>query len=225
MHGHSTSLFRSLFRFSLPLLSAGLIFTGVFLVSRHYLNRMNDPELIEFSDQGLASCEKMYYFPVHPPHLCSYSSQHHDYPATDIFAPEGTTAVAVTSGVIDELNRKDSWNEFVDDPATRGGLFISIIGDDQVRYYSSHLSELIAGLDPGMRVHAGQVIGYVGRTGNARGTPPHLHFGLSAPSGGWEKRRGEYSPFPYLNLWKDGHSVTPRHPDDSVSESSVSGSR
>ena len=57
---------------------------------------------------------RAYYFPVQPPEVAAYSGYHHDYPATDIFAPTGSTFVAVTDGVIDELRTDDPW-----DPAVR----------------------------------------------------------------------------------------------------------
>jgi murein DD-endopeptidase MepM/ murein hydrolase activator NlpD len=65
-----------------------------------------------------------------------------------------------------------------------------------------------------MRVTAGRVLGFVGHTGNARSTPPHLHFGISRPSfpEDWHLRRGQVDPFPFLVAWQDGHNVTPPLP-------------
>ncbi len=152
-----------------------------------------------------------YYFPVQPPEAADYGPDHHDYPATDIFAPEGSTLVAVTDGAIDEVSRTDVWDPDVNDPSTRGGLYVSIIGDDGVRYYYSHLLAVAPRLEAGSRVRAGQVIGAVGRTGNAAATPPHVHFGISPPTfpGDWEVRRGVAPPFDLLRAWNAGEDVTP----------------
>jgi len=152
---------------------------------------------------------RRYYFPVQPPEVASYRDEHHDYPATDIFAPAGTTVVAVTDGVVHEVSRDDTWDPEVDDGATRGGRFVTILGDDGVRYHASHLASVDALMEPGVRVRAGQVIGTVGATGNAN--RPHLHFGISRPGGpgDWETRRGEVWPYQYLQAWAGGEAITP----------------
>lgn len=152
-----------------------------------------------------------YAFPIKPPEVAGYAREHHTYPATDIFTPHRAVFVAVTDGVIDELGREDVWDPVINDPANRSGLYVSIIGDDGVRYYGSHLDEVVEGLEAGDRVAAGQTIGYVGRTGNARTTPYHVHFGISYPTfpGDWEIRRGVIWPWPYLDAWKRGENLTP----------------
>lgn len=81
-----------------------------------------------------------YTFPMSPASVARYGRSHHDYPATDIFAPCGTPAVAVTGGVIQEVIRTDEWSSANDNPAIRGGLSYSMVGDDGVRYYGSHLA-------------------------------------------------------------------------------------
>lgn len=138
-------------------------------------------------------------------------NEHHDYPATDIFAPLGSAIVAVTDGVIDEVSREDHWDPAVNDGANRGGLYVSLIGDDGVRYYTSHFSAVEPGIEPGVRVHAGQLLGYVGRSGNACTTPYHVHFGISHPTfpGDWEVRRGEIWPYEYLKAWENGVHMIP----------------
>jgi murein DD-endopeptidase MepM/ murein hydrolase activator NlpD len=151
-----------------------------------------------------------YVFPVQPPEVASYGRYHHDYPAADIFAPQNSHFVAVTSGVIDEVSYEDHWVYHTDDPALRGGRFVSLIGDDGVRYYGSHLASVVPGLAPGTRVQAGQLLGYVGNSGNARGGRSHLHFGISHPTfaGDWKVRRGEIQPYPYLQAWQHGRIVS-----------------
>jgi murein DD-endopeptidase MepM/ murein hydrolase activator NlpD len=157
-----------------------------------------------------------YIFPVQPSSVADFAEgvASHGYPATDIFAPEGVKFVAVTGGVVDFVSYVDSWDPEHDDLALRGGLCVAIIGEDGVRYYGSHLSAIEPGITPGTRVVAGQVLGYVGHTGNARATLSHVHFGISRPTypEDWRARRGEVDPFLFLVAWRDGHNVTPPLP-------------
>lgn len=160
----------------------------------------------------------VYVFPVQPPEVAIYWQGHHDYPATDVFAPQGSPFVAVTSGVVDFVSREDRWDPTADDPATRGGLAVAIIGEDGVRYYGSHLSGVAENIVPGAWVNAGQALGYVGNTGNARNVAPHLHFGISHPTfpEDWEVRRGEIDPYPYLSAWQAGEHVVPAFPAEAL---------
>ncbi len=155
-----------------------------------------------------------YVFPLQPPGAASFGPYHHDYPATDIFAPRGTTFVAPTAGVVDWVSRVDRWNPLQNDPSTRGGLSVAIVADDGIRYYGSHLLDVAPGIEPGVRVAAGTLLGHVDSSGDARGLAPHLHFGISHPTtpGDWRVRRGEVSPYPYLNAWKAGKAETPSVP-------------
>jgi murein DD-endopeptidase MepM/ murein hydrolase activator NlpD len=152
-----------------------------------------------------------YIFPVRPASAAEYGAYHHDYPATDIFCPVGSRFVAPTSGVVQFVSRVDTWDPRTDDPAVRGGLSVAIIGDDRVRYYGSHLSAIAAGIAPGARVQAGQLLGLTGHSGDARTTAPHLHFGISRPTGptDWQARRGQISPYKYLQAWAAGKALTP----------------
>jgi murein DD-endopeptidase MepM/ murein hydrolase activator NlpD len=90
-------------------------------------------------------------------------------------------------------------------------MSVAIIGDDGWRYYGSHLSGVAEGITPGVRVEAGQLLGWTGKSGNARGTPPHLHYGISRPTtpDDWQTRRGEVPPYEYLRAWQRGEMVTP----------------
>ena len=67
----------------------------------------------------------------------TYAKAHHDYPATDILAKAGCRYVAVTSGVIDEVNRVDSWSGKTNLGVDRGGLYVSFIFDYANRNFSS----------------------------------------------------------------------------------------
>ena len=98
---------------------------------------------------------------------------YHRHEGTDIFALKGTPIVAVVDGVIENVGT-----------ATLGGikLWVRSPGDNWTYYYA-HLTSYAPGVANGVRVHKGDIVGYVGNTGNAQGTPPHLHFETHVPSG------------------------------------------
>lgn len=112
--------------------------------------------------------------------------------ACDIFARKGTTVVAVQSGVVTEIRYR-----------SLGGNSFHLTNDRGDYFYYAHLLRYAGGIEEGASVTAGQVIGYVGNTGNAVTTPPHLHFEIH-PGGG-----GPINPFPYLELWR-GAATDPR---------------
>ena len=159
-------------------------------------------------------------FPVPSCDAASYGPTHHDYPATDIFVVRGTRFLAVTSGVVEAVSRVDRWNPSLDKPWTRGGRFVSLVGDDGVRYYGSHLRSVAAGLGPGDRVRSGQLLGFTGQSGNARLSVAHLHFGISHPTRptDWRTRRGEVWPFRYLRAWCAGRNLTPELPGSDAAQ-------
>ncbi|MFF5175213.1 M23 family metallopeptidase [Micromonospora sp. NPDC000089] len=140
----------------------------------------------------------------------SYARTHHGYPATDILAPCGTPVVAAAGGVVLEVERTDRYDARRNAGATRGGLSVSLLGDDGVRYYGSHFSSIVASVRPGTRVRAGDRLGDVGRTGDAAAC--HLHFGISPPcdrTGDWWIRRGVVWPWPYLDSWRRERDRSP----------------
>ena len=159
----------------------------------------------------------IYTFPV-AGCTVTYSKYHHDYPASDIFAKKGCAFVSPIAGVVDEVNTVDKWSGKTNLGADRGGLSISILGDDGLRYYGSHLSKIEANIVPGYKVATGEKLGEVGSTGSARGTKPHLHFGISYPTekGIWWVRRGvglekgKTSPWKYLQAWQAGKDLKPK---------------
>lgn len=166
--------------------------------------------LIFIAVQPAAAAPK-YAFPI-VDCTYTYSRYHHDYPATDILAKKGCKYVAVTSGVIDEIRKVDTYNYKKPTPITKGGIYVSFIGDDGVRYYGSHLKKVAEGIEIGVRVEVGTVLGNVGDTGDARGTAPHVHFGISWPTTKrdiWWVRRGEVFPWRYLDKWKVGNDRSP----------------
>ena len=165
-----------------------------------------------------AAAAPLYTFPIAG---CSvtYSKYHHDYPASDIFAKKGCAFVAPIAGVIDEVSTIDKWSGKTNIGADRGGLSISIIGEDGLRYYGSHLAKIETNISPGTRVATGEKLGEIGSTGSAKGTKAHLHFGISYPTekGVWWIRRGvgletkgKTSPWKYLQAWQAGKDLKPK---------------
>jgi murein DD-endopeptidase MepM/ murein hydrolase activator NlpD len=90
---------------------------------------------------------------------------------TDVFAPRGTDVVAVAGGIVTRTT--------ADRPTRLGGITVSVSSGDH-RHYYAHLEAIAPGLAVGDEVAAGDLLGWVGTTGNARGTPPHLHLGWYA---------------------------------------------
>lgn len=158
-----------------------------------------------------------YVFPIAGCRV-DYSSQHHHYPATDLFAARGCPFVSPVAGVVDEVGRTDRWVAATNRGADRGGRFVSVVGDDGVRYYGSHLESVDPGIAPGARVAAGRRLGAIGDSGSAAGTGPHLHFGISWPSGPdvWWVRRGTVPPAPFLDAWRVGREGSAASPAAAV---------
>ena len=164
-----------------------------------------------------ATAAPIYTFPI-AGCTVKYGKYHHDYPATDIDAKKGCAFVAPIAGVVDEVNTEDKWSGKTNKGADRGGLSISIIGDDGTRYYGSHLSKIEANIVPGYKVVTGEKLGEIGTSGSAKGTKPHLHFGISYPTdkGVWWIRRGvglekgKTSPWKYLQAWQVGKDLKPK---------------
>lgn len=90
----------------------------------------------------------------------------------DIFAPKGTPILSATSGYIYKIGENNL-----------GGQTVSVIGSGGRVYYYAHLDAYARGIEVGDRVTTRTVLGYVGTTGNAQGTPPHLHFGVYTLNG------------------------------------------
>jgi murein DD-endopeptidase MepM/ murein hydrolase activator NlpD len=86
----------------------------------------------------------------------------------DIFAPKGTPVIAVVDGFISYIGVQP-----------KGGQVIWLTTDAGTAFYYAHLDRWAPGLYEGMEVRSGEILGYVGNTGNARTTPPHLHFGIN----------------------------------------------
>lgn len=134
-------------------------------------------------------------------------------PKTTIWAAKGCSFVAPVAGVVDETNGQNKWRPSTDRGPDREGRFVSIIGDDGVRYLGGHLDGIADGIKPGIRVRAGQYLGTVGKSGNARNTGANLYFAISwkAGPGLWWVRRGMVEPWSYLDAWLSGNkTLSPR---------------
>lgn len=112
---------------------------------------------------------------------------------TDLFAGYGTPVRATTYGII-ELK---GWNKF-------GGWRVGIRDLDNVYHYFAHLSGFEKGIEEGLVVEPGTVIGYVGSSGYGKpGTqgkfPPHLHYGMYRDNGFLE---WSFDPYPSLKNWE-----------------------
>ena len=88
-----------------------------------------------------------------------------DHHGVDIFAPRGTPVLAASDGYVRTV-----------DTTEIGGRVVWQRGDDgRYSIYYAHLDRPL--VREGQRLRAGDTVGLVGNTGNARTTPPHLHFG------------------------------------------------
>lgn len=97
----------------------------------------------------------------------------------DIFAARNTPIHSTTPGIV----RKVGTNQL-------GGNVVMILGPGAVSHYYAHLQDF-ADIQEGDWVEAGDVIGYVGDSGNAKGTPTHVHYGIYTQS-------GAVNPYPLL---------------------------
>lgn len=109
--------------------------------------------------------------------------------AIDIMARRGTPVLAAAAGTVEKL--------FV---SVRGGTTIYVRSPDRrTIYYYAHLDGYARGLAERQQVRAGQVIAFVGSTGDASPDAPHLHFGMSTarPDEGWWQGQA-INPYPLL---------------------------
>lgn len=98
----------------------------------------------------------------------------------DIFAKRGTDVLSSTQGIV----RKIGTNNL-------GGKVVWVTGPSLSQHYYAHLDDYAEKIQEGDWVEAGEVIGYVGNTGNAKNTPSHLHYGIYLSG-------GAVNPYPYL---------------------------
>lgn len=97
----------------------------------------------------------------------------------DIFAPRGRPVLSATEGIVTRVGTNQL-----------GGKVVWVMGPGRQLHYYAHLDDYAA-IRAGDIVVAGTVLGYVGTTGNARGTLPHLHYGIYTAV-------GAVNPYPLL---------------------------
>lgn len=155
-----------------------------------------------FPIAGAATYSHDWWFPRFVPTF-------HLHQGTDIFAPMGTPVRSPVAGTLRQTN------------GAVGGLSAYVTQADGTYFYLAHLSSFVAGQATGQAVRQGEVIGFVGDTGNARGGAPHVHFEIHpAPvkvvtTGKGKKAVSKYmtvpvppgtqlpptDPKPYLDYW------------------------
>jgi murein DD-endopeptidase MepM/ murein hydrolase activator NlpD len=137
-----------------------------------------------------------YVFPIYGPSsfIDSFGAPRADvswHHGDDIFAPLGAPILAVADGTLFSVG----WNNI-------GGLRIWLRDTAGNEFYFAHLSALATRTANGEPAQAGDVIGFVGNTGDARGTPPHLHFEIHPVSMLYLGYDGAVDPTNYLQAWQ-----------------------
>jgi murein DD-endopeptidase MepM/ murein hydrolase activator NlpD len=157
------------------------------LSAKQKLERALSKHEKELAAQLLAS--PGYAFPIAGKHdfVDTFGAPRSDVPVhigNDVFAAFGTPIVAVADGRLYRVGTlKISGNR------------LWLRDSRGYRYFYAHLSDFAAAAYNGADVHAGEVIGFVGNTGDAEPTPPHLHFEVHMPNG------AVVDPYPYLRKW------------------------
>jgi murein DD-endopeptidase MepM/ murein hydrolase activator NlpD len=137
-----------------------------------------------------------YVFPVYGP--ASYTNSFGAPRATtgwhhgeDIFSPLGAPILAVANGIVYSVG----WNDI-------GGLRLWLQDLAGNEFYYAHLSAFSPLAVNGAQVRAGDVLGFMGNTGDAEATPPHLHFEIHPAALMHQGYDGVVPPYPYLNAWR-----------------------
>ena len=110
----------------------------------------------------------------------------------DIFAPRGTVVRSTTRGVVVSLRE-----------GGLGGRQVWVLGPARQRHYYAHLDSWADGLAEGDVVWPGDALGGVGDSGNARGTPTHLHYGVYGDG-------GAIDPLPLMRADRSPGGSSPR---------------
>ncbi|MDE0804562.1 MAG: M23 family metallopeptidase [Acidimicrobiales bacterium] len=129
-----------------------------------------------FPVAGVANYTHDWLFPRYGPGF----RFHH---GTDVFAPFGTPLRATVDGIATAKTSE------------LGGLSVKVTLPDGTYFYYAHLSALAEGFESGMAVETGDIVGFVGDSGNAKGGSPHLHFGVFPKAG------APSDPKPLLDQW------------------------
>jgi murein DD-endopeptidase MepM/ murein hydrolase activator NlpD len=140
--------------------------------------------------------EGRYVFPVYgsTSYIDSYGASRSDvsyHHGVDIFGSLGQPLVACTDGIVFSVG----WNKV-------GGNRLWIVDPAGNQFYYAHLSAFSTAAVNGAHVRAGQVVGFMGNTGDAEGTPYHLHFEVHPVSLLYLGYDGAVDPTPYVDAWK-----------------------
>jgi murein DD-endopeptidase MepM/ murein hydrolase activator NlpD len=147
---------------------------------------------------GAPSYNGRWVFPVGGgPEAVSAAHTHHDYPAVDIAAPQGSPVYALSNAVV--LN---AWHE----ADARCGIGMTLRTEDGQTWTYCHLAVLYPSISDGVSLAAGTQVGLVGMTGHATG--PHLHLQLQ-PATGWPQYQPWFQSFAGKAFrWQDAPTPT-----------------
>jgi murein DD-endopeptidase MepM/ murein hydrolase activator NlpD len=137
-----------------------------------------------------------YVFPVYGPtsYIDTFGAPRADvtyHHGDDIFGELGQPILACANGIVFSVG----WNKL-------GGNRLWLVDSKGNQFYYAHLSAFSTAAENGAHVKAGQVIGFMGDTGDAEGTPYHLHFEVHPVSLLYLGYDGAVDPTPYLDAWK-----------------------
>jgi murein DD-endopeptidase MepM/ murein hydrolase activator NlpD len=137
-----------------------------------------------------------YVFPVYGPtsYVDTFGAGRSDvsyHHGVDVFGSLGQPLVACTDGIVFSVG----WNKI-------GGNRLWILDRAGNQFYYAHLSAFSTAAVNGAHVKAGQVVGFMGNTGDAEGTPYHLHFEVHPVSLLYLGYDGAVDPNPYLDAWQ-----------------------
>ena len=144
-----------------------------------------------------------YVFPVYGPssYTDTFGAARNDvsgdyHHGDDIFGQLGQPVVAVTNGIVFSVGYEKV-----------GGNRLWILDSQGNQFYYAHLSAYSTAISNGSHVKAGEVVGFMGNTGDAEGTPYHLHFEVHPVSYLYLGYDGAVDPTPYLDAWKHETSL------------------
>ena len=144
-----------------------------------------------------------YVFPVYGPSsfIDTFGAARSDvsgdyHHGDDIFGQLGQPLVAVTDGIVFSVGYQKI-----------GGNRLWILDSQGNQFYYAHLSAFSTAAVNGAHVKAGEVVGFMGNTGDAEGTPYHLHFEVHPVSYLYLGYDGAVDPTPYLDAWRHEKSL------------------